>query len=232
MLGQNPLTVTLLAIIAITAATSFISHPRHILLPRFNSFQSIESNRACILPQPTESDCFHTIICPDNKSNDWHRYCHDIDEVLEGLISPAPESFDVLHSVMCNINSMGFYNDKNSGVYMNDLVALSSFLVKPKYAIQLYWYMNVIGWKLVPRNGHAGVIYPSGLSLNQENDKMYHRYNVLELSKMALGVATEDSLGKRQSLARIHEFAREAWVRLKTLYCKFTSLLSDLKRSI
>lgn len=95
---------------------------------------------------------------------------------------------------------------------MNDLVALSSFLVKPKYAIQLYQYENVNRWKLVPRNGDASVIYPSDFTFDLKHE-VYQRHDVLELSKMALDIATDDSLcTEHQRLARIHELAKEAEV--------------------
>lgn len=70
----------------------------------------------------------------------WHKLCEDVDKVLGSLVSPAPESFHILHSLLSKINDEVECFDRNfpAGKYNNDLKALSSFLIKENYSIVLY----------------------------------------------------------------------------------------------
>lgn len=142
----------------------------------------------------------------NDKLVQWHTFCNDIDQTLEGLVSPAPESFHILHSVIINMNTSA--NSECS--HLNDLCSLSRFLVKPKYSIELYWNSDTWMWKVIPRtSGGRPIIYPPNITKGK--DEMHHVYNILELSKMALDIATGTSRD-RKSQSLIYEIARQAEV--------------------
>ena len=145
-------------------------------------------------------------------SDHWHYFCDDIDASLQGLVSPAPESFHVLHSIISKIDNVTLLRDcdEDCSNYLNDVCALS-FLVKPIYSIQLYCDSDAVKWRLIPRNDcHNSVIYPSDFRIGK--NQVYHQYNTLELSRKALDVATHSSCGNTSCLESVLEIARQAEV--------------------
>ena len=134
---------------------------------------------------------FTTLLLTDCQCDQWTNLCDDIDNVMEGLVSPAPESFCVLHSVVSKMNDdESQASEAIRGNSVNDLEALSSFLVKPSYGIELYLDHHMIKWRLITCNGRGNVIYPWECIEDVETE-LYQRHDTLQLSKMALEVATE-----------------------------------------
>lgn len=140
-----------------------------------------------------------------------HDLCEDVDKVMEGLVSPAPESFYVLNSVISKINYHHLPRDDTFSP-LDDLKALSSYLVKVKYAIELYLDIDVYKWRLVPReNSKLGAIYPREF-IREGNTELYHEHNTLQLSRIALDLATNGH--DSQILTKIQAIAGQAEKRL------------------
>mmetsp|Transcript_8279 Transcript_8279/g.18543 ORF Transcript_8279/g.18543 Transcript_8279/m.18543 type:complete len:638 (-) Transcript_8279:135-2048(-) len=156
--------------------------------------------------------------CPtllaDCQVEQWNELCEDVDKIMEGLVSPAPESFRVLHSVMSKINfDESVPADDNDTNYLGDLKALSSFLVKPNYDIELYTDSEILKWRLIPRsNNKVGVIYPCDC-IQEGKTELYHEHNSLNLSRMALDLATKTP-SDPHVLPKIHDIVRQAEKRL------------------
>ena len=148
---------------------------------------------------------------------EWNELCENVDRNMEGLVSPAPESFHVLHSVVSNINSEITCLDGRSPEgtvavsYLDDLKALSSFLVKPSYVIELYLDCGSLKWRLIPRarNTKCEVVYPCSFIQDSEAE-LHHKHNTLELSRMALDLATKTS--SPHTLTKVHGITRQAEV--------------------
>ncbi|KAL7534773.1 hypothetical protein ACHAXR_006069, partial [Thalassiosira sp. AJA248-18] len=149
--------------------------------------------------------------CPtlltDCQPDQWHINCEDVDKTMSCLVSPAPESFHVLHSVISNIH------DKNSPNTLNDLRALSSFIVKPDYSIELFLDCDMLKWRLIPRsNCELSVIYPCEC-IQEGKAELYHEHNALQLSRIALDLATKAPNDPR-IFPQIHDIALQAEKRL------------------
>eukprot|EP00578_Thalassiosira_sp_NH16_P007616 CAMPEP_0181114196 /NCGR_PEP_ID=MMETSP1071-20121207/20748_1 /TAXON_ID=35127 /ORGANISM="Thalassiosira sp., Strain NH16" /LENGTH=634 /DNA_ID=CAMNT_0023198277 /DNA_START=340 /DNA_END=2241 /DNA_ORIENTATION=- len=150
---------------------------------------------------------------------EWNELCENVDRNMEGLVSPAPESFHVLHSVVSNINSEITCLDGRSSEgtvavsYLDDLKALSSFLVKPRYVIELYLDCGSLKWRLIPRarDTKCEVVYPYSFIQDSEAE-LHHKHNTLELSRMALDLATKTS--SPHTLTKVHGITRQAKKRL------------------
>ncbi|KAL7548383.1 hypothetical protein ACHAWF_011665 [Thalassiosira exigua] len=138
----------------------------------------------------------------------WHVHCDDVDKVMSGLVSPAPESFSVLHSAVSKIGSRVAH-------VLNDTRALADFLVKPNYVIELYNDAEIIKWRLVPRvDCKLVTIYPSDYIISESKSELYHEHSVLKLSQMALDIATK-APNDYQNCHMIEKIARQAEQRLK-----------------
>jgi hypothetical protein len=148
----------------------------------------------------------------DDTTSDWHNLCNEIDQTMEGLISPAPESFHVLHYTIRKINIE--FGHETSDIRINDLNTVCSYLVKQKYAVELYWDNDLIKWRLISRSS-SSLIHPTEFILG--HDELYHQYNVLELSRMALDIATSSS-DNSESLD-VHDIVKQAEVCYYWLYC-------------
>eukprot|EP00579_Thalassiosira_antarctica_P021700 CAMPEP_0201977220 /NCGR_PEP_ID=MMETSP0904-20121228/59938_1 /ASSEMBLY_ACC=CAM_ASM_000553 /TAXON_ID=420261 /ORGANISM="Thalassiosira antarctica, Strain CCMP982" /LENGTH=127 /DNA_ID=CAMNT_0048528541 /DNA_START=527 /DNA_END=906 /DNA_ORIENTATION=+ len=111
---------------------------------------------------------------------------------MEGLVSPAPESFHVLHSAISKINGeRDCFDGKNDARALSDVRALSSFLTKPDYAIELYSDTEISKWRLIPRaNSKFIVKYPYDC-IQEGKTELYDENNPLQLSRMALELATK-----------------------------------------
>ena len=137
----------------------------------------------------------------------WHKLCEDVDKVLGSLVSPAPESFHILHSLLSKINDEVECFDRNfpAGKYNNDLKALSSFLIKENYSILLYLDSDLVKWKIEP-----GCINLCN-DIQESQIELYHKHNTLELSRMASDIAAKNLSNPVISL-KIHHLARQAEV--------------------
>ena len=164
----------------------------------------------------TIAEDYDTTPCPsllsdDCKSDQWHDFCEDVDEIMVGLVSPATESFCVLHSTMSRIN--GERDHLLSGGIgdnaLNDLRALS-FLIKPEFAIELEEDADVLKWRLIPR-AEFSVIHDCEDCIQKRKTEMYHELNPLQLSRLAVDLATRIP-NEPHNLPKIHYFARQAEV--------------------
>jgi len=81
----------------------------------------------------------------DHQSTQWLDYCDDIDKAQENLISPASESFHVIHTAISKLNKeLGNISASN---HYNDLKAL--YLLKTNVGIELYTESGVIRWRVI-----------------------------------------------------------------------------------
>lgn len=158
----------------------------------------------------TIAEDYDTTPCPsllsdDCKSDQWHDFCEDVDEIMACLVSPAPESFCVLHSTISRINGEreGF-SGNIGGNALNDLRALS-FLIKPEFAIDLYEDADILKWRLIPR---AGLVIHC---IQRGKPELYHEHNPLQLSRLAVDLATKTP-NDPMNLPKVHYFARQAEV--------------------
>lgn len=152
---------------------------------------------------------------PDSQYEQWLKYCDDVDEILEGLVSPAPESFHVIHRAFEEINRRLVLDERvyffEFPQFTNDLRALSSYLVKSEYALALSLH-DSFRWKLVKRvEGGSCIIFPIGYHDVDDNDEMYHKHTTLQLSQMALELATS-SQDDPDLLSKVHGIADQAEV--------------------
>jgi len=126
---------------------------------------------------------------------------------LGSLVSPAPESFHILHSLLSKINDEVECFDRNfpAGKYNNDLKALSSFLIKDNYSLVLYLDSDLVKWKIEP-----GCINLCN-DIEESQIELYHKHNTLELSRMASDIAAKN-LSNPVISPKIHHLARQAEV--------------------
>jgi len=167
---------------------------------------------------------YNTIICKyrytninqnadrhqDHQSTQWLDYCDDIDKAQENLISPAPESFHVIHTAISKLNKeLGNICDSN---HYNDLKALSLYLLKPNVGIELYAEGGVIRWRVVPScNESIKVLINCGCIADDGKVELYHNYNSLQLSKMAIDLAIMNT-NDPNNLSKIQDIALQAEV--------------------
>jgi hypothetical protein len=137
----------------------------------------------------------------------WQKLCEDVDKVKGSLVSPAPESFHVLHSLISKINDEVECFDENSPAdpFTNDLKALSSFLIKDNYSIVLYLDSSLVKWKIEP-----GCINLCN-DIQESMIELYHKHNTLEWSRMASDLAAKNPSNLVVSL-KVHHLARQAEV--------------------
>mmetsp|Transcript_41507 Transcript_41507/g.88435 ORF Transcript_41507/g.88435 Transcript_41507/m.88435 type:complete len:640 (+) Transcript_41507:108-2027(+) len=224
-------------ITALSHGTNSFIHPKlvrnticlgehHVSFP--NGIGINENNFATILvhseSEGRQKDRYQHTCCPSLLTGcqfeKWHELCEDVDKILEGLVSPAPESFHVLHSALSKINcERGRFDEcvPEVGIVsaLNDLRALSSFLVKPNYAIELYLDTEGLKWRLIPRENHnENVILLYECNCIEEGEpELYHLFNTLQLSRLALDLATKTP-NDPQLLCKINDIAQQAQKRL------------------
>ena len=138
-----------------------------------------------------------------------HLFCHDEekDRIVQGLISPAPESYDVINAVICRMRE----EDSDVGLLTKDLKALSSYLLKKDFALELYYNDSLLKWTVSrcarESSPQYNKLYPNRRNPNVE---LYHKHDVLELSRRSLAMSIEDP--NRQD--KILEIANQAQKRL------------------
>jgi hypothetical protein len=137
----------------------------------------------------------------------WHKFCDDVDKVLEYLVSPAPESFHVLHSLITKINEEVECFDEHlpAGNYTNDFKALSKFLIKSKYTAVLFLDSGLIRWKIEHECSNLCN------DIQECKIELYHKHNTLELSRIALDLSAKKPNDPETSL-EVHHLARQAEV--------------------
>ncbi|KAL3811715.1 hypothetical protein ACHAXA_004081 [Cyclostephanos tholiformis] len=165
---------TLIYVLSLIRATKSFVHS--------SSFANSATQRRSGVDGSHEAEC---ITCPNLLTacqfKIWHKFCDDVDKVLESLVSPAPESFHVLHSLITKINDEVECFDEYfaAGKYTNDLRALSNFLTKAKYTTVLFLNSGSIRWKIEHEcSNSCNDIQECTIELN-------HKHNILESSRMA-----------------------------------------------
>ena len=175
--------------------SSFIIHPTtHIRTGNYNTI----CNRYTNINQNADRH-------QDHQSTQWLDYCDDIDKAQENLISPAPESFHVIHTAISKLNrELGNICDSN---HYNDIKALSLYLLKPNVGIELYAERGVIKWRVFPSCNESNKVL-CGCIADDGSVEFYHNYNPLQLSKMATTMNTNDP----NNLSEIQDIACQAEV--------------------
>ncbi len=201
---------------------------RRVEPSRIIEMQETIKNDDDSIPTFYDRDSKYLDITATRTENEYrYSYCSDddVDDTLRRLVSPAPESFHVIDSCVGRINEKIMKKKepreyvcdiKNTALLEDvskDLMALSSYILKPGSCIELYYSyedsyspeINVFMWRVVDAedtsrsslNGsesYEGRIFRcdeliKSLSTSPSLE-MYHEYNVLELSRHALELAT------------------------------------------
>lgn len=166
-------------------------------------------NRIAVSLSPNDGDDRAVSILLESKhqSDDWHRYCENVDKNMEGLVSPSPESFNAIHLALVRVNAAASIN-------INDIVALSRYLSKPNYTMTLFHDDGIVKWRMVENEGGSseGVVVDSNITLEKGGRQLYHGFSTLQLSQMALELATNENNHDANLLSKIHEVAYQAEV--------------------
>ena len=148
---------------------------------------------------------YERVISISLDSKQWHRYCENVDKNMEGLVSPSPESFNAIHLALVRANAA-------ISLTIEDIAALSRFLGKPNYTMELFHDDEVIKWRMIQgENSHDSLIY-SNISTEVGRQELYHDYSTLQLSHLALELATNATNHDANLLSKIHEVAYQAEV--------------------
>lgn len=131
----------------------------------------------------------------------WHRYCENVDTNMEGLVSPSPESFNAVHLALVRANAATSLN-------IVDIMALSRYLVKPKYTLELFHDVETVKWRMI-QGGNDKLIY-SNISVEEGRRELYHDYSTLQISQLALELATNATNHDANLSAKIQEVAYQA----------------------
>jgi len=145
------------------------------------------------------------LLDSNHHGDDWHRYCENVDKNLEGLVSPSPESFSAIHSAMVRANAAISMN-------IEDIEALSRYLVKPNYTMELFHDDEIVKWRMIQGGNVEGVIVDSNITAEEGGRELYHEFSTLQLSQMALEIATNTTNHDANLLSKIHEVAQQAEV--------------------
>ena len=205
----------------IRIVSSFIIHPTtHIRTGYYNTICNRYTNINSILQnadghqdhQSMSSSCT-TLLTDFNSELQGLDYCDDIDKAQENLISPAPESFHVIHTAISKLNKeLGNISDGHN--HYNDLKALSSYLLKINVGIELYAESGVIKWRVVPcscNESNKVLIINCGYIADDGRVELYHDYNPLQLSKMAIDLA-KNTNDRNNNLSKIQDIVLQAEV--------------------
>lgn len=151
----------------------------------------------------------------NSQSVDWHRYCEDVDKNMEGLVSPSPESFHVVHLAMKRANMNSNRTANAFFINIDDINALCQFLVKPTFSMELFHDDDeeIVKWRMI-RGGNARLLYPNHYATVKGGKELYHDYSTLQLSQLSLELATNATNHDDERLSVIHEVARQAQVSL------------------
>ena len=137
---------------------------------------------------------------PATKSSEWQQeYQHDVDEIQQGLCSPAPESYRVIQKAVHQLNSSLEKEEEDVNYFITNVYSLS-YLIKRDYQLQL---LSQQSYTKVRKRYSWNVIQKSALAKNSTHDHSIVRVisptcyanhlgvqNVLELSRKALEIAT------------------------------------------
>lgn len=145
--------------------------------------------------------------------DDWHTYCENVDANMEGLVSPSPESFHVVHLALKKANADFNRTDDAYNpicININDIMTLSRFLVKPNYAIELFHDNDLVKWRLIQKKGSdSSLKYTKYTAVNGE---LYHDYSTLQLSQLVLEFATNATHDYANQISKIQEVVCQAEV--------------------
>ncbi|EJK75760.1 hypothetical protein THAOC_02508 [Thalassiosira oceanica] len=124
-------------------------------------------------------DQYHLSHC-DEKDYDW---------IVQGLVSPAPQSYDVINAVICKMRDEGSDVD----LLFEDLRALY-YLVKEGYALELYHNDFLLKWTVSRCARESSPQHGNKLSPDRRNPnvELYHKHDVLELSRKSLAMSIDD----------------------------------------
>lgn len=155
-------------------------------------------------------------LIPSNpQSVDWHKYCEDVDKNMEGLVSPSPESFHVVHLAMKRANMSSNRTANEFYINIDEINALCQFLVKPTFSMELFHDDDeeIVKWRMI-RGGNASLLYPNHYTTVKGGKELYHDYSTLQLSQLSLELATNATNHDAERLSEIHEVAHQAQKRL------------------
>ena len=140
-------------------------------------------------------------------SDDWHRYCEDVDKNLEGLVSPSPESFNAIHLAFVTANAAVSLN-------VEDILALSRYLSKPNYTMELFHDDDIVKWRMIKGRNVEEVIVNSSIAIEVKGRELYQEFSTLQLSQLTLELATNATYHNHEAniLSKIHEVAYQAEV--------------------
>lgn len=163
-------------------------------------------SRISVSLSPSNDDV-SILLDSKHHSDDWHRYCDDVDKNLEGLVSPSPESFNAIHLAFARANAAMSLN-------IDDIVALSRYLSKPNYTMEIFHDDDIVKWRMMQGGNVEEVIVDSNIAIEVKGRELYQEFSTLQLSQMALELATNATNHNHEDniLSKIHEVAYQAEV--------------------
>ena len=159
------------------------------------------------VPLSPSNDDVSILLDSKHHSDDWHMYCDDVDKNLEGLVSPSPESFNAIHLAFVRANAAISLN-------IDDIVALSRYLSKPNYTMELFHDDDIVKWRMIQGGNGEEVIVNSNITIELKGRELYQEFSTLQLSQMAVELATNATNNNHEAniLSKIHEVAYQAEV--------------------
>ena len=173
-----------------------------------------------------------------SKSSEWQppqEYQQDVDQIQQGLCSPAPESYRVIqkavHQLNLSLQQQQQELNKEDDHYLITNVFSLSFLIKRNYQLQLLrqqsstkYNNNSYSWNVIQNHlaltknstneDHSIVHVISPTNYNDEEHYLGVQ-NVLDLSRKALQIAaTKDFLNCESKNKEVDDIVKLALVRL------------------
>lgn len=143
-------------------------------------------------------------------------HCDDAkDDILQHLVSPAPESFHIIDASMKRLNEES--NKTNFDTIVMDLTALSRYLVKPHCMLHVYEEDTKWKWKTsVGQQGGRNMLCIDQMRRDVEfmpsSAQLYHNLTTLELARCATNLATGQASPRLASIS-INEIVEQVVVR-------------------
>ena len=173
---------------------------------------------------------FHVV----SKSSGWQQqeYEHDVDQIQQGLCSPAPESYHVIqkavHQLNLSLQQQQEFNEEHVNDHLITNVFSLSYLIKRNYQLQLICqhsstkYKNSYSWNVIQNhlaltknNTNEDSIVRVICSTNYDEDHYLGVQNVLDLSRKALQIATtKDFMNFESQDKEVDDIVKLALVRL------------------
>ena len=132
----------------------------------------------------------------------------NVDDILEHLVSPAPESFHVIDRAVKKMNCFDASCADSLSVAFMDIDTLAKLLVTKNFAILIYQQDDKWNWDIKDVDGDSKVIFDRAndellFNINQSNSQLYHKLSLLQLASLSMDIAKSEESGKETSIGEI-----------------------------